>query len=157
MTKTPDPFIAWREVLDRLEKSVDASVSQGLASSPGCSEMLGRAATLPFSVQQIYAKVLAAVLATLDLPSRTDLSVLEGAVQRIEDKLDRLLPPPAEARQVPRTRRPAAQAPTAQVTAVPAPAPKVTRAKAPETTAKPAPKSAEAAAKRARTTRGGQP
>ncbi|MDE2454831.1 MAG: hypothetical protein KGL43_14655, partial [Burkholderiales bacterium] len=62
--------------------------------------------------QHVFARALAGLYVRLDLPSRTELAALAAAVQRVEDKVDVLLPPaPSLAPRPARTRRAPTPAP----------------------------------------------
>jgi uncharacterized membrane protein YccC len=65
--------------------------------------------TVSLGLQQAFEKAIGSYLAKVNLPSRKDVSELAATLQRIEDKLDRLLPASATAPALPRparTRRP---------------------------------------------------
>lgn len=134
----PDPFQFWRETLTRLENQANGLATDSLRSQElvrSLHELSG--ATL--SLQQMFDKGLGEYLRRANLPSRKDITELSQALQRIESKLDLLLP--AEARDVPkrpsRTRRPpASTAAEAKPEAKPAPTPEPAAAAA--TPAKPA-------------------
>lgn len=124
----PDPFQFWRETLTRLENQANGLATDSLRSQElvrSLHELSG--ATL--SLQQMFDKGLGEYLRRANLPSRKDIAELSQALQRIESKLDRLLP--AEALDAPRrparTRRPpgsaTAEAAAAKPAVEPAPEP----------------------------------
>jgi hypothetical protein len=83
--------------------------------------------TVSGGLQHAFEKAISAYLAKVNLPSRKDVSELAAALQRIEDKLDRLLPASAAMPALPRparTRRPppdeASAAPAKALAAAPA-------------------------------------
>ena len=88
----PDPFQMWREALDqaRGQRQLARHRQHGLAGD----DALGAPALdrLSLGLQQAFEKAIGSYLAKLNLPSRKDVSELAAALQRIEDKLDRLLP-----------------------------------------------------------------
>lgn len=135
----PDPFQFWRETLTRLENQANGLATDSLRSQElvrSLHELSG--ATL--SLQQMFDKGLGEYLRRANLPSRKDIAELSQALQRIESKLDLLLP--AEARDEPkrpaRTRRPpASTAAEAKPEAKPTPTPEPAAAAA-ATPAKPA-------------------
>jgi len=89
--------------------------------------------TLSLNMQQAFEKAIGSYLARVNLPSRKDVSELAAALQRVEDKLDRLLPASAATAvpRPPRTRRPPPEelAPPTVGAATPAAAKPARRAK----------------------------
>jgi hypothetical protein len=101
-----DPLQLWRDAVSKLEKSANEHANAQL-KSPGVARSLQDAATVSFGLQQAYAKATDAYLRQANLPSRNQVLELAETLQRIEEKLDRLLPAAAVPRPA-RTRRPAA-------------------------------------------------
>jgi len=133
----PDPFQLWRDAVAKLEDDVNSLVT-GSMDSPEMMRSVHQLSALSLGAQQAFEKAVGAYFAKLNLPSRKDVAGLAAALQRVEDKLDRLLPPAAEATPPPprpaRTRRPpgAAAEASAEAPAAPAAAPgrrKVARAR----------------------------
>jgi len=103
----PDPFQMWREALTKLETNVNSLVT-GSMDSQEVVRSVHQLSTVSLGLQQAFEKAIGSYLARVNLPSRKDVSDLAAAMQRIEDKLDRLLTAgsaPAAPRP-PRTRRP---------------------------------------------------
>ena len=121
----PDPFQMWREALTKLEGNVNSLVTGGLDSQE-LMRSVHQLSNLSLGMQQAFEKAIGSYLARVNLPSRKDVSDLAAALQRVEDKLDRLLPASAgpAAPRPPRTRRPPPDevAAPAVETAPPAPA-----------------------------------
>ena len=104
----PDPFQMWREALTKLEGNVNSLVT-GSVDSQELMRSMHQLSTLSLGMQQAFEKAIGAYLARVNLPSRKDVSELAAALQRVEDKLDLLLPTGAAgsaAPRPPRTRRP---------------------------------------------------
>ena len=104
----PDPFQMWREALTKLEGNVNSLVT-GSMDSQELMRSMHQLSTLSLGMQQAFEKAIGSYLARVNLPSRKDVSELAAAVQRVEDKLDLLLPASAAASAAPRparTRRP---------------------------------------------------
>jgi hypothetical protein len=107
MTKegTFDPFAMWRESLDRFEKSGNAFLTQNMESEQ-FSKALGTFLSASLGARHLFEENLAKLYQQADLPSRTEVAALAAAVQRIEDKLDMLLPTAPSTVRPARTRRP---------------------------------------------------
>ena len=104
----PDPFQLWRDALTKLEGQVN-SVVTGTMDSHEVMRSVHQLSTLSLGLQQAFEKAIGAYFAKVNLPSRKDVTELAAALQRIEDKLDRLLPASAASAAPPRparTRRP---------------------------------------------------
>ena len=119
----PDPLQIWRQAIAKLEAGGNTLANRAMNSSE-FSSALHQMANLSLGMQQTFEKVLGTCLKKANLPSRTEVLQLAEALQRIESKLDGLLPvearPKAPARPT-RTRVPTerqhAQAGTPAVTA----------------------------------------
>ena len=110
--KIPDPLALGRQALDQLETGVNAYASRKMADAD-IARTIGSLSQLPRGLKHLTGQAQAGLLKRLDLPSRSELAALAAAVQRIEDKLDQLLPPPSQHAVHPapkRTRRPPPQA-----------------------------------------------
>jgi hypothetical protein len=109
----PDPFQMWRDALTKLEGNVNSLVTGGLDSQE-LMRSVHQLSTVSLGMQQAFEKAIGSYLARVNLPSRKDVGELAAAVQRVEDKLDRLLTgsttPPTLPRPA-RTRRPPPLAP----------------------------------------------
>jgi uncharacterized membrane protein YccC len=122
----PDPLQMWREALTKLESDVNSLVT-GSMDSQEVMRTVHQLSTVSGGLQHAFEKAISAYLAKVNLPSRKDVSELAAALQRIEDKLDRLLPASAAMPALPRparTRRPppdeASAAPAKALAAAPA-------------------------------------
>ena len=104
----PDPLQMWREALTTLEGNVNSLVT-GSMDSQEVMRSVHQLSSVSLGLQQAFEKAIGSYLAKVNLPSRKDVSELAAALQRIEDKLDRLLPASTAATALPRparTRRP---------------------------------------------------
>src|SRR6185369_735627 len=130
----PDPFQLWREALTKLEGNANSLVT-GSMDSQELVRSMHQLSTLSLNMQQAFEKAIGSYLARVNLPSRKDVSELAAALQRVEDKLDRLLPASAASAvpRPPRTRRPQPEelAPPTVEAATPAAAKPARRAKKP--------------------------
>jgi uncharacterized membrane protein YccC len=135
----PDPFQLWREALTKLEGNVNSLVT-GSMDSQEMMRSVHQLSAVSLGLQQAFEKAIGAYFAKVNLPSRKDVTELAAALQRVEDKLDRLLPatsaasasaaPPRPAR----TRRPpVAAAPSLADAPAAAPLPKPAKGKTPRT------------------------
>jgi len=115
MTKenTFDPLAMWREQIDRLESGVNTFATSNMESEQ-FAKGLALFLKASLGVHHVFDENLAKLYQRLNLPSRTEVAALAAAVQRIEEKLDMLLPAtpsvsrPARTRQAPDTVNPAA-------------------------------------------------
>ena len=137
MTSTlfPDPLQMWRDAIGKLETDANALAAGGL-KSPEVMRTLRQSMAVSSGMQQAFEKLVEAYLKRVNLPSRQDLVALAESLQRIEEKLDRLLPAQEAGPRPARTRQPS-------VAAAPASAPAPAAAPAPE----PAPPARKRAAK----------
>ena len=106
-----DPLQLWRDAVNRLESDANTLTTDSL-KSPELVRTLQQATTVSAGMQQGFDKLLDGYLRRANLPSRKQLAELTQTLERIEQKLDRLLPP-ADVPRPARTRKPAAAAPTA--------------------------------------------
>ena len=106
----PDPIQLWREAVAKMEGNVNTLVAGSMESK----ELMGslhQLSAVSLGMQQAFEKAIGSYLGKVNLPSRKDVLELAAALQRVEDKLDRLLPKDAGAAQAAtprpaRTRRP---------------------------------------------------
>lgn len=104
----PDPLQLCREALNKLENGINELAVRKMDSKE-FAQALHRYSKVSLGMQYVVEKSLACCLERLDLPSRTEVTTLAMALQRVEDKLDQLLPTTPQATLVPkppRTRRP---------------------------------------------------
>ena len=103
----PDPFKLWRDAVTQLEGQAN-NLATGSLQSQEALRSLHTLSGAFMGMQQMMDKALNDYLRRTNLPSRKDIAELAHTLQRIESKLDALLP--AEAREAPprpaRTRRP---------------------------------------------------
>lgn len=133
----PDPLQFWRDAVNQLEKDANALAAGGL-KTPELMRSLQQASNVSLGLQQAYEKALEAHLQRVNLPSRRQLAELAEVLERIEHKLDRLLPPDSTTPRPARTRRPAA---------APEPAAAPARTRKPAAPARPARAARKAAAR----------
>ncbi|HSV47830.1 MAG TPA: hypothetical protein VLJ58_18720 [Ramlibacter sp.] len=118
--KISDPLALWRQALDQVEAGVNAYATRKMADAD-FARLLGSLSQWPLGLKHLTEQTQAELLKRLDLPNRNEVAALAAAVQRVEDKLDQLLPPPAKHALLPaprRTRQP--PPPPAQPAAAPA-------------------------------------
>ncbi|AYC32414.1 hypothetical protein D3880_08500 [Pseudomonas cavernae] len=89
--KFPDPLQFCRDTLTKLESGINQFAARKMESEE-FAEALNRFNQVALSVQYTLDKSLACFFERLDLPSRTEVTELAAAVQRVEEKLERLLP-----------------------------------------------------------------
>ena len=106
-----DPLQLWRDAVNRLESDANTLTTDSL-KSPELVRTLQQATTVSAGMQQGFDKMLDGYLRRANLPSRKQQAELTQTLERIEQKLDRLLPP-ADVPRPARTRKPAAAAPVA--------------------------------------------
>lgn len=100
----PDPFQMWGEALNVIEREINSLASRKMESAE-FARAAHQFSRVSLGVQHVLERSVASVLRSLELPSRKEVDTLASAVQRIEDKLDQLLPPPANASLAPRPSR----------------------------------------------------
>jgi len=134
----PDPLQMWRDALTQLESNVNSLVT-GSMDSKDVMRSVHQLSTVSLGLQQAFEKAIGSYLAKVNLPSRKDVTELAEALQRIEDKVDRLAQPNGAAPSMPRparTRRPPEDAtpPTANAASAdsPAAAPETRKASTPK-------------------------
>ena len=145
----PDPMQMWRDALTKLEKEANTWGESGI-KSPELMRSLQQSMAISRGVQQAFEKLVEVCLQRVNLPSRKELLAVAETLQRLEEKVDRLLPAGDAGPRPARTRQPPVAAANQLAPASapePAPAPK---APARKRTARPAAKKAPArrAAKR---------
>lgn len=123
----PDPLQMWREAVTKLENDAN-TLASGSMKSPEVARSLQQASAVTMGMQQVFEKIVEAYLRRSNLPSRKELLEVMESLQRIEEKIDRLLPQDTSVPKPARTRRPqSAAAPSQDATppvpdAAPAPA-----------------------------------
>ena len=106
MSGLPDPLQLWRNAINSLEGGGNALANKAM-NTGDFTAALHQMANLSLGMQQTFEKVLGVYLRKLNLPSRKEVAELAAALQRIESRLDQLVPAPAttQAPRPPRTRR----------------------------------------------------
>ena len=84
-----DPSAAWRELVSQWEKNINALANQNMASDEFSSGS-NQAMNLALRLQQGMASGMATYLATLNLPSRADITALGERLQAMEAYLSRI-------------------------------------------------------------------
>jgi hypothetical protein len=104
---TPDPFQIWRDAISKFEDDVNALAGQGM-KSPEMPQALHQFFNSMLGMRHLIEETVSLQFALLNLATRREVKEIAEALQRVEDKLDRLLPEEAEMnRQRPRrTKRP---------------------------------------------------
>jgi len=86
-----DPFEMWRQVVTKLEGGMNSLANSGMSS-----EQFTRAAhqfsQISTGLQQTFEKALAGYFKALNLTRRKDIVALAETLQRLEEKVDMLLP-----------------------------------------------------------------
>ena len=115
-----DPLQMWRDAVTKLEGEVN-SVATGSTKYDDVVRALHQFSAVSLGMEQALEKAIGGYLRRANLPSRKEVLELAESLRRIEDKVDRLLPPEAAALPAPRpprTRRPSsADAPRASAEA----------------------------------------
>lgn len=149
-----DPFELWRKALSSLESNFNQFSNQALRSDE-VTQSMSRLSTAAVGLQSSWDAALARYFKTVNIATRTEVMEIAAALQRIEEKIDRLLPAerslapkPARTRQPPGAVMPAA----AEASVAPAAAPrKAASTPSPRKTGTPAPrKTTPASPRRAR-------
>jgi SMC interacting uncharacterized protein involved in chromosome segregation len=99
----PDPLQMWRKAIAELESRGNEFAGRAMNNAEAASA-LQQMANLSLAMQQTFEKVFSVYLRQLNLPSRREVVELAERLQRIEGKVDQLLP---EARRQPNEPRPA--------------------------------------------------
>ena len=107
-----DPFEMWRQVVTKLEGGINSMANNSM-NSEQFTRALHQFSQVSTGMQQTFEKVLDGYFKALRLPSQKDIAALADKLQRLEDKIDMLLPmeqrEPVENRPL-RTRQPSSQA-----------------------------------------------
>ncbi|MBO3278118.1 hypothetical protein [Pseudomonas schmalbachii] len=134
----PDPLKMCRDALTKIENGVNTLAARKLESGDFALAISG-ITKVTHGVQYISEKSLETIFKRLDMPSRQEVTALAAAVQRVEDKLDQLLPAPEKAALIPRPARTRRPAPVEEAAA---PAKPAAKPKAKKAAAKPKAKAA---------------
>src|SRR5215471_7104537 len=110
-----DPFEMWRQVVTKLEGGINSMANNSM-NSEQFARALHQFTLVSTGMQQTFEKVLDGYFKALRLPSQKDIAALADRLQRLEDKIDMLLPieqrEPLEDRPL-RTRQPSGSGTTA--------------------------------------------
>ncbi|VVM96708.1 hypothetical protein PS862_04499 [Pseudomonas fluorescens] len=105
----PDPLKMYRQAITKFENGVNALAARNVDSKE-LGQVINQLSKVSLGLQHLSETSLEQLYKRMDLPRRSEIAALAAAVQRVEDKLDHLLPAPmnpAIAPRPPRTRRPA--------------------------------------------------
>ncbi|MCC8961387.1 hypothetical protein H8A95_03400 [Bradyrhizobium sp. Pear76] len=106
-----DPFEMWRQIVTKLEGGINSMANNGM-NSEEFLRALHQFSQVSTGMQQTFEKALDAYFKALRLPSQKDIAALAEGLQRIEDKIDLLVPieerEPTERRPA-RTRQPSGE------------------------------------------------
>jgi hypothetical protein len=98
----------WRQVVTKLEGGINSMANSSM-NSEQFTRALHQFSQVSTGMQQTFEKVLDGYFKALRLPSQKDIAALADRLQRLEDKIDMLLPmeqrDPVENRPL-RTRQP---------------------------------------------------
>ena len=86
-----DPFEMWRQVVTKLEGSINSMANSSM-NSEQFTRALHHFSQVSTGMQQTFEKVLDGYFKALRLPSQKDIAALADRLQRLEDKIDMLLP-----------------------------------------------------------------
>jgi hypothetical protein len=101
-----DPMRLWREAVTRLEAEFNA-VSNREMKSDAFAQGLHQFVSASVAMQQYMEKMVGEMQRHLNVASRTDAAEMLASLRRVEERLDRLVPPEIVGRPRPtRTRRP---------------------------------------------------
>jgi Poly(R)-hydroxyalkanoic acid synthase subunit (PHA_synth_III_E) len=112
-----DPSVTWRELVSQWEKNVNSLANQTMASEE-FSGASNQTMNVALKVQQAMASAMTTYLATLNLPSRADITALGERLAAMETYLNRIAlaledsprrrkrPKAAGTNRPPRTKRP---------------------------------------------------
>jgi hypothetical protein len=98
-----DPSAVWRDIISQWEKGFNTLANQTMASDE-FSNSANQTMSMALKLQQATGTAMAAYLATLNLPSRADITALGERLQAMEGYLGRIAtalesaPPAAAAR-----------------------------------------------------------
>lgn len=108
----PDPLELLRLAVNRLDGRASATAGRGLEIDQ-VLKTVQQMSGLSLMLRQAVEMAMEGAYKRLKLPSSRDFAEMQATLQRLEAKLDRLLAAPAVA--VPRSRKPANEAPAAKV------------------------------------------
>ena len=86
-----DPFEMWRQVVTKLEGGINSMANSSM-NSEQFTRALHQFSQVSTGMQQTFEKVLDGYFKALRLPSQKDIAALADRLQRLEDKIDMLLP-----------------------------------------------------------------
>jgi hypothetical protein len=81
----------WRQVVTKLEGGINSMANNSM-NSEQFTRALHQFSQLSTGMQQTFEKVLDGYFKALRLPSQRDIAALGDRLQRLEDKIDMLLP-----------------------------------------------------------------
>ena len=86
-----DPFEMWRQVVTKLEGGINSMANSSM-NSEQFTRALHQFSQVSTGMQQTFEKALDGYFKALRLPSQKDIAALADRLQRLEDKIDMLLP-----------------------------------------------------------------
>ncbi len=84
-----DPAAAWQDLVVQWEKNINALANRTMGSDE-FSKSINRAMSLSAGMQSSLGEVMGRYLASLNLPSRAEMTSIGGRLQAIEERLDRI-------------------------------------------------------------------
>ena len=84
-----DPFEMWRQVVTKLEGSINSMANNSM-NSEQFTRALDQLSQVSTGMQQTFEKVLDGYFKTLRLPSQKDIAAIADRLQRLEDKINML-------------------------------------------------------------------
>ena len=102
-----DPFQFWRDAVTKMEGEINTFVTNSL-KNPEVAGQMQKAASVSNSLQQAVERLIENYLQRINIPSRKQVDELAKSLERIEAKLDELLPRREIGVRPARTRKPAA-------------------------------------------------
>lgn len=108
----PDPFKLYREAITRFENGINTLAARNIDSKE-LGVVIDQYSRVALGLQHLSQTSLELLYKRMDLPNRSEVNALAASLQRVEDKLEQLLPTltdTAIAPRPPRSRRPLAEA-----------------------------------------------
>ncbi len=84
-----DPAAAWQDLVAQWEKSLNALANRTMGSDE-FSKSINRAVSLSAGMKSSLGEVMGRYLASLNLPSRAEMTSIAERLQAIEERLDRI-------------------------------------------------------------------
>jgi hypothetical protein len=84
-----DPAAAWQDLVAQWEKSLNALANRTMGSDE-FSKSINQAMSMSAGMQSSLGEVMGRYLASLNLPSRAEMTSIAERLQAIEERLDRI-------------------------------------------------------------------